>query len=247
MEERQLRHWIERVKDGTITRREFTRMVVGLGLTAPMAAQMLASAGVAQAQTKGTYAPTKRGGGGPVRVLWWQGATLLNPHFASGTKDQDGSRIFYEPLASYDPDGNIVPVLAAETPTLQNGGVAKDGTSVTWKLKRNVQWHDGKPFTADDVVFNWEYAVDPATAAVTTGQYADIKSDRQAGQPHRQDHVQERDAVLVGALLRPDRPDHPEAHLRGVQGREVAGGAGQPQAGRHRPVPVSRTSSRATW
>ena len=176
MEERQLRQWIERVKDGTITRREFTRMVVGLGLTAPMAAQMLASSGVAQAQPKGAYAPTKRGGGGPVRVLWWQGATLLNPHFATGTKDQDGSRIFYEPLASYDPDGNIVPVLAAETPSLQNGGVAKDGTSVTWKLKRNVQWHDGKPFTADDVVFNWEYAVDPATAAVTTGQYADIKS-----------------------------------------------------------------------
>ena len=47
MEERQLRQWIERVKDGTVTRREFTRMVVGLGLTAPMAAQMLASAGVA--------------------------------------------------------------------------------------------------------------------------------------------------------------------------------------------------------
>ena len=175
MEERQLRHWIERVKDGTITRREFTRMMVGLGLTAPMAAQMLASAGVAQAQIKGAYAPTKRGGGGPVRVLWWQAVTLLNPHFANGTKDQDGSRIFYEPLASYDPDGNLVPILAAEAPTLQNGAVAKDGTSVTWKLKRNVQWHDGKPFTADDVVFNWEYAADPATAAVTSGQYTDIK------------------------------------------------------------------------
>jgi peptide/nickel transport system substrate-binding protein len=176
MEERELRHWIRRVKDGSLTRRQFTRMMIGAGLTAPMAAQMLASAGVAQAQTKGTYAPTKRGGGGSVRVLWWQGATHLNPHFAGGTKDQDGSRIFYEPLAAYDPDGNIIPILAAEAPTLQNGGVAKDGTSVTWKLKRNVQWHDGKPFTADDVVFNWEYAVDPATAAVTTGQYADIKS-----------------------------------------------------------------------
>jgi peptide/nickel transport system substrate-binding protein len=176
MEERELRHWIERVKDGTVTRRQFTRMMVGLGLTAPMAAQMLASAGLAQAQTKGAYAPTKRGGGGAVRVLWWQGATHLNPHFAGGTKDQDGSRIFYEPLGAYDPDGNIVPILAAEVPSLQNGGVAKDGTSVTWKLKRNVQWHDGKPFTADDVVFNWEYATDPATAAVTIGQYADIKS-----------------------------------------------------------------------
>jgi peptide/nickel transport system substrate-binding protein len=58
---------------------------------------------------------------------------------------------------------------------VQNGGVAKDGRSVTWKLKKGVQWHDGKPFTADDVVFNWEYATDPATAAVTSGSYKDMK------------------------------------------------------------------------
>ena len=70
---------------------------------------MLASAGVAQAQPKVAYKPTKRGGGGPLKTLWWQGATLLNPHFAVGTKDQDGSRIFYEPLASWDPDGNLTP------------------------------------------------------------------------------------------------------------------------------------------
>jgi peptide/nickel transport system substrate-binding protein len=110
-----------------------------------------------------------------VKTLWWQAPTLLNPHFATGTKDQDGSRIFYEPLGAYDPDGNIIPILAAEVPSLQNGGVAKDGKAVTWKLRRNVVWHDGKPFTADDVVFNWEYVMDPATAAVTSGQYKDIQ------------------------------------------------------------------------
>jgi peptide/nickel transport system substrate-binding protein len=135
---------------------------------------MLASAGVAEAQTKWTFNPTKRGGGGLVKTLWWQAPTLLNPHFANGTKDQDASRIFYEPLASYDPDGNLVPTLAAEVPSLQNGGVAKDGLSVTWRLKKNVVWHDGKPFTADDVVFNWEYVMDTGTAAVTIGQYRDI-------------------------------------------------------------------------
>ncbi len=174
MEERELRALVGQVKAGTMSRRRFTQMMVGLGLTAPMAAQMLASAGVAQAQPKWTSNPTKRGGGGLVKALWWQAPTLLNPHFANGTKDQDASRIFYEPLAAYDPDGNIIPVLAAETPSVQNGGVAKDGLSVTWKLKKNVQWHDGKPFTADDVVFNWEYVMDPATAAVTVGQYRDI-------------------------------------------------------------------------
>jgi peptide/nickel transport system substrate-binding protein len=174
MEERELRALVDQVKTGALSRRRFVQMMVGLGLTAPMAAQMLTSAGVAQAQTKWTFNPTKRGGGGLVKALWWQAPTLLNPHFANGTKDQDACRIFYEPLASYDPDGNVIPVLAAEAPSLQNGGVAKDGMSVTWKLKKNVVWHDGKPFTADDVVFNWEYVMDPATAAVTIGPYRDI-------------------------------------------------------------------------
>ena len=71
---------------------------------------------------------SQRGGGGPLRTLWWQAPTLLNPHFATGTKDQDASRIFYEPLVGYDPDGNLVPVLAAEVPSVANGGLAKDGT-----------------------------------------------------------------------------------------------------------------------
>ncbi|MEK7715968.1 MAG: peptide ABC transporter substrate-binding protein, partial [candidate division NC10 bacterium] len=175
MEEQELRALIGDVKAGTLSRRHFVQTMVALGLTAPMAAQMLASAGVAQAQPKPTFTPTKRGGGGLLKTLWWQSPTLLNPHFGVGTKDQDGSRIFYEPLASFDPDGSLVPFLAAEIPSVQNGGVAKDGRSVTWKLKRGVSWHDGKPFTADDVVFNYEYVSDPATAAVTVGSYRDIE------------------------------------------------------------------------
>src|SRR5215470_17446729 len=175
MEERELRSMIASVRAGTMSRRHFVNAMIGLGLTAPMAAQMLASAGVAQAQPKVAYKPTKRGGGGPLKTLWWQGATLLNPHFAVGTKDQDGSRIFYEPLATWDVDGALSPVLAAEIPDLENGGLAKDGKSVTWKLKQGVKWHDGKPFTADDVVFNWQYASDPATAATTIGSYKDCK------------------------------------------------------------------------
>ena len=178
MDERDLRTMIDEVKSGRLSRRSFVQAMVALGLTAPMAGQMLASAGVAQAQTKLAYKPTKRGGGGALKVLWWQGATLLNPHFAVGTKDQDGSRIFYEPLASWDPDGNMAPILAAEIPTEQNGGVAKDGRSVTWKLKKGVTWHDGKPFTADDFVFTWEFAADPATASVSIGTYKDIKVDK---------------------------------------------------------------------
>jgi peptide/nickel transport system substrate-binding protein len=173
MDDPAIRELIGDVERGRLTRRAFVRTMVGLGLTAPLASQLLTGA---HAQTRpASFTPTRRGGGGQLKVLWWQAPTLLNPHFAVGTKDQDGSRIFYEPLAGFDPEGNLVPVLAAEVPSLGNGGVAKDGKSVTWRLKPNVAWHDGKPFTADDVVFNWEYAADPATAAVTSGLYGPIE------------------------------------------------------------------------
>src|SRR5215468_511862 len=165
-----LRAMIARVKDGRMSRRAFVRRMVALGLTAPMAGLMLSHAGVAWGQSAFTYKPTKAGGGGALMTLYWQAPTLLNPHFAVGTKDQDASRIFYEPLAGWDPDANLVPILAAEIPEIENGGVAADGMSVTWKLKKGVQWHDGKPFTADDVVFNWEYAADPATAAASVNR-----------------------------------------------------------------------------
>jgi peptide/nickel transport system substrate-binding protein len=152
--------------------------MIGLGLTAPFAAGLLAHAGIANAATTSEYKPTTAGGGGALKMLFWQAPTLLNPHFAVGTKDQEGSRIFYEPLAGWDFDGNLVPALAAEIPDIENGGVAPDGTSVTWKLKKDVQWHDGHPFTAEDVVFTGEYAGDPATASTTIGSYRDIKVEK---------------------------------------------------------------------
>jgi peptide/nickel transport system substrate-binding protein len=175
MNEKQLRGLIESVRAGRVTRRQFVATLVGFGVAAPIAGQLLMHAGIAQAQAPSTYKGTKRGGGGALKTLWWQGATLLNPHFAVGTKDQDGSRIFYEPLAGWDIDGNLIACLAAELPSMDNGSVSSDGRSVTWKLKRDVQWHDGKPFTSADVVFNWEYASNPETSATTIGTYKDVK------------------------------------------------------------------------
>ena len=104
--------------------------------------------------------------------------TLLNPHFAAGIKDGFASRIFYEPLAQWDADANLEPVLAAEIPSRANGGLAADGRSVVWRLKKGVTWHDGQPFTADDVVFNWQYAIDPAAATFTAGNYLDLKLEK---------------------------------------------------------------------
>ena len=176
--ERQLRRLIEDVREGQLPRRSFIQQMVGLGLTAPMASMMLMHAGVANAQTVLPYKPTKRGGGGTLKLIYWQAPVHLNPHFAGGTKDQDASRIFYEPLAGFDSEGNMVAFLAAEIPSRQNGGVSADSKVVTWKLKKGVTWHDGKPFTADDVVFTAAYTGDPATATVSVATYKDLKVEK---------------------------------------------------------------------
>ena len=175
MDEHAIRALIVEVERGRLSRRRFIRTMVAAGLTTPMAASLLGSAGLAHAQPRASSgAPTRRGGGGQVRMLYWAAPTLLNPHLAVAPKDFESSQLFYEPLADIDTDGNVVPVLAAETPSLSNGGVARDGTSVVWRLKRGAVWHDGRPFTADDVIFTWQYAADPATAATSAGSYQGI-------------------------------------------------------------------------
>lgn len=178
MEAKAIKALVDQVKEGRLERRDFIQHLLAAGLTAPMAAQLLVWHGEAWAQPAVDYPPTRAGGGGALKVLLWQAPTLLNPHFASGTKDQIASRVFYEPLAGWDRDANLIPCLAVEAPSRQNGGLSADGTQVTWKLKQGVTWHDGRPFTADDVVFTWQYAGDPATAAVTSGSYKDIKVEK---------------------------------------------------------------------
>ena len=115
--------------------------------------------------------PSGRGAGDTLRILYWQAPTILNPHLALGSKDWAASRVTYEPLASFNEAGELIPFLAADIPSLENGGVAPDGQSVTWKLKQGVKWSDGEPFTADDVRFTYEFITNPDTGATTTGLY----------------------------------------------------------------------------
>jgi peptide/nickel transport system substrate-binding protein len=175
MDEHVLRDQLEQVKRGQLSRRRFVQGLAAVGLTAPLAAQLLASAGVAGAEPRQPLVtPPRRGGGGALKILMWDAPTMLHPHFGRGLRDFTASRIFYEPLAAVSPDGALVPVLADEVPSLMNGGVSRDGEWVTWRLKRNVSWHDGKPFTADDVVFNWEFAADPGTGATSRGPFEQV-------------------------------------------------------------------------
>ena len=132
-------------------------------IPALMALVLLAPA--AEAATGG------RGSGDVLRLLFWQAPTVVNPHLSIGSKDLTASRIVYEPLASFDADGRLVAFLAAEIPSLENGGVARDGRSVTWKLKEGIKWADGKLFSADDVLFTFEYASNPEVGTTSSATY----------------------------------------------------------------------------
>ncbi len=120
------------------------------------------------AAAAGNFPKGKRGSGGTLHILYWQAPTILNEHLSQGTKDQDASRLVLEPLAASGPDGKPIAVLAAEVPTLDNGGISKDQTSITWKLRQDVKWSDGTPFTSDDVVFTYQYIANKDTAASDT-------------------------------------------------------------------------------
>jgi peptide/nickel transport system substrate-binding protein len=120
-------------------------------------------------------AVAERGQGGTLRLLFWQAPTVVNPHLSIGNKDLTASRIVYEPLATFDKDGVLVPFLAARIPSRENGGVASDGRSVTWTLKQGVTWADGAPFTADDVLFTFEYASNPAVQATSRAVYGVVE------------------------------------------------------------------------
>src|SRR5262245_34562046 len=176
MDDDRLRWSITRADTRRLSRRQLIEGVAALGLSAQLAAQWLATTGMARAETREpAFTPTRRGGGGAIKVLMPAPPMLLNPWLALGWPDLSAGRIFYEPLASFGPDGTLVPILAREIPSVQNGGVSRDALWVTWKLKPGVFWHDGKPFTADDVVFNWEYAADPATATPRAGTAQELQ------------------------------------------------------------------------
>jgi len=91
-------------------------------------------------------AAAERGSDGELRMLYWQAPSILNPYLSGGTKDTHAASLILEPLARYDENGDMVAWLAVEIPTLDNGGVASDLKSITWKLRDDVVWSDGTPF-----------------------------------------------------------------------------------------------------
>jgi peptide/nickel transport system substrate-binding protein len=138
-------------------------------LTAKLAAGAAALALLAPA------AQAERGSDGQINIIYWQAVSIMNPFLSGGTKDVEGSSLVIEPLARYDEKGDMVPWLVDEIPTVENGGVSEDLTTVTWKLKPGIKWSDGSDFTAEDVVFTAAYCMDPSGGCQQLANFTDVE------------------------------------------------------------------------
>ena len=113
---------------------------------------------------------------GNAKIIYWQAPSILNPYLSSGTKDIESASLVIEPLGRYDETGALVPWLAEEIPTVGNGGVSSDLTTITWKLKKGLLWSDGSSVTSADVKFTADYCMDPDGGCAHLNKFDGIKS-----------------------------------------------------------------------
>jgi len=123
--------------------------------------QLALASGAVPLLGAGARAQNKPKPAGQVVIGISQEPTVFNPLLPHIEVDDGIYMSLFSPLWAVDPKGNFLPRLAAEIPTVANGGVSEDGLQWQIKLRDGVTWHDGKPFTADDVKFTLDLINDP--------------------------------------------------------------------------------------
>jgi peptide/nickel transport system substrate-binding protein len=118
----------------------------------------------------------ERGRDGDVKILYWQAPSILNPFLSGGTKDVESASLIVEPLARYTETGAMVPFLVTEVPTVANGGVSADLTTITWNITPGLTWSDGTPFTSADVKFTADYCMHPEGGCAQGAKFDGVES-----------------------------------------------------------------------
>lgn len=112
--------------------------------------------------------------GGTLIMAMWQQPVSLNHYYTTRTRKE--VRLCCEGLIGLNQDGEYVPVLAQEVPTVQNGGVSDDFKTITYHLKPGVKWQDGEPLTSADVKFTYEIVTNPVNAVAGTRGFEKVES-----------------------------------------------------------------------
>lgn len=111
---------------------------------------------------------------GVLRVALAGSPKTLNPILSTTTIESLVETFALDPLVATDPEGRDVPILAQTVPTLENGGISKDGLTIVYHLRHGVRWQDGVPFTSRDVKFSFAAIMNPNTAVSTRHGYDDV-------------------------------------------------------------------------
>lgn len=110
-----------------------------------------------------------------LRVVGAQEIDDLNPLLSEEQYSIDCSMFWAGYLFGVDGRGDLVPELATEVPTLDNGGISRDGLTITYHLRPHVTWQDGAPFTARDVRFSWQAVMNPENNVASRTGYDRVR------------------------------------------------------------------------
>jgi peptide/nickel transport system substrate-binding protein len=113
-----------------------------------------------------TRAGRATGPHGELRIRLGINPSQLNPLFVQTTSEQLVDGLVFDSLLAQDAKNRDIPDLATTVPTPKNGGISRNGLTITFLLRRGVTWHDGAPFTSRDVQFTWQAIMNPANNAV---------------------------------------------------------------------------------
>ena len=102
-----------------------------------------------------------------VRIGMYEEPDTLDPVISSMAFTGDVVQLLYDGLIRYDARGRATPDLAREVPSLQNGGISRDGRTLTYRLMPGARWSDGRPVTSRDVVFTWHAIMNPRNRTAT--------------------------------------------------------------------------------
>jgi peptide/nickel transport system substrate-binding protein len=144
------------------------------GPTTPAPPAATAQAVPAQAAAAGAPVPSPNTQ--PLRITLNQEPDTLNPFYSGLRATFTVTQAIFNGLVVVNEQGEYEGDLAAEVPTVQNGGVSPDGLSITYKLRQGVKWADGEPFTADDVKFTYDTIMNPANTISGKSVYGKIDS-----------------------------------------------------------------------
>lgn len=113
---------------------------------------------------------------GVLRIAGRQEPDTLMPIIGTQTVDTDLDMFWSGHLFNWSDQNQFVPELATEVPTLENGGISKDGLTITYHVRKGVTWQDGAPFTAADVVFSWRQIMNKKNFVPSRLGYEDVRS-----------------------------------------------------------------------